>query len=119
MSGVERVTDATLDVIEALLRGYDDDVDLHGWAVVKAARRPGPTVYRAFDRLEASGWLEGRWEDQNEEEPSRPRRRYYRLTPTGAAEARALVGARRPAPQSRRQPGLAFTRRWRPAGDVG
>jgi PadR family transcriptional regulator, regulatory protein PadR len=94
--GPGRVTRPLLDVIEVFLRAFDADVgELHGWAIMKATKRPGPTVYGVLDRLEDLGWITGRWEDQNPEQ-SKPRRRLYRLTPTGAVSARQILLERRP-----------------------
>src|SRR6266550_1906886 len=70
--------------------------DLHGWSLMKAVKRPGPTVYGVLDRLEACGWIIGWWEDQDAE-ANRPRRRLYRLSAPGAVAARDLLAARRPA----------------------
>jgi PadR family transcriptional regulator PadR len=40
------------------------------------------------------GWLSSRWEDIDPTIEGRPARRYYRLTPDGALQARqALAGA--------------------------
>jgi len=86
--GLERVTGPTLDVLEVLLDAHSDDAELHGWAIVKTAKLSGPTVYGVLDRLEDAGWITARWEEQSST-ANRPRRRYYRLTPTGATEARA------------------------------
>lgn len=90
-----RLTGAMVDVLALLLQAWEDDVDVHGWLVMKSLRRSGPTVYRVLDRLEDAGWIAGSWEvlpaGQN-----RPRRRYYRLTAEGAEAARA----NRPVPAS-------------------
>lgn len=91
-----RVTNPLLDVVEVLLdarRGGEDE--LHGWAIMKAVKRTGPTVYGVLDRLENAGWISGRWERQSAEE-NRPRRRFYRLTPTGVTASRSLLAQRRP-----------------------
>jgi PadR family transcriptional regulator PadR len=46
MTGVPtRVTDRLLDVIESLLDANDHE--LHGWAIIKASRRTGPTVSKS------------------------------------------------------------------------
>ncbi|MGH3718939.1 MAG: PadR family transcriptional regulator [Pseudonocardiaceae bacterium] len=108
-----RVTNPLLDVLEVLLDAFDDDRrELHGWAIMKAAARSGPTVYGVLDRLEDADWITGRWEDHHPQ-PNKPRRRFYRLTPTGAVSAVRLVTARRPGtrrpPQQPTEPGLAFT----------
>lgn len=90
-----RVTGPLLDVLEILLEALGDDAELHGWAIAKTARLSGPTVYGVIDRLEVAGWVGGRWETENPQ-PGKPRRRLYRLTPTGASATRELLAARRP-----------------------
>lgn len=122
MEGPVRVTKPLLDVLEVLLQAFDDRADdLHGWAIMRATKRSGPTVYGVLDRLEDTGWISGRWEDDNPE-PGKPRRRLYSITPTGIAGARDLLRERRPqALRSQRQiPGTALPR-WRhpvPKGGV-
>ena len=50
------------------------------------------TLYKALDRLEAAGLLQSRWEEPSESpRQARPRRRHYRLTPTGLQTARQVV----------------------------
>jgi PadR family transcriptional regulator PadR len=110
MAGQIRVTNPLLDVLEVLLQAFDSRADdLHGWAIMKATKRSGPTVYGVLDRLEDIGWISGRWEDENPE-PGKPRRRLYSITPTGVIDARELLRARRPqALRSRRWvPGSAL-----------
>jgi PadR family transcriptional regulator PadR len=89
--GPARITQPLLDVLDVLLDADDDG--LHGWAIIKTTRRSAPTVYKILERLDEAGWLTSRWEDNTE--PGRPRRRYYRLTGHGAASARAIVAQRR------------------------
>ena len=66
------------------------------------------TLYKALDRLERAGCLESRWEDPNfAAEESRPRRRLYRVTPTGEAglaDARAADAAASDQDATRRRP---------------
>jgi DNA-binding PadR family transcriptional regulator len=112
MDGPVRVTNSLLDVLEVLLQALDSRADdLHGWAIMKATKRSGPTVYGVLDRLEDAGWISGRWEDANPE-PGKPRRRLYRITPTGVIGAREILRERRPrALRSRKQaPGTALPR---------
>jgi PadR family transcriptional regulator, regulatory protein PadR len=97
-----RVTGPLLDVLDVLLAV---DGEPHGWAIMRAVRRSGPTVYGVLDRLEGMGWVDGRWEDSPE--PGKPRRRLYRLTGHGAAAARQLLTERRP---------TAISPRLRPGG---
>lgn len=91
-----RVTGPLLDVLEVLLTALvDGDEDPHGWAIMKSIKRAGPTVYGVLDRLEDAAWIVGEWEAQPPD-VSKPRRRRYRLTNTGADRARALLLERRP-----------------------
>lgn len=62
------------------------------------------SLYKALARLEAQGLLASRWEDIDESEAGRPRRRLYRVTAEGAAAYRA---ASRPVPGSATAPRLA------------
>lgn len=96
MAGPNRVTGPLLDVLEILVRALqDNEHNPHGWAIMKAAKRSGPTVYGVLDRLEAMGWIEGSWEDPYPDTGT-PRKRFYRLTPSGEAGARDLLHERRP-----------------------
>lgn len=94
MSFPPRVTKAFLDVLDVLVEAAEEKTEIHGWAIKRSTGLSGATTYKMFDRLEDAGWITGRWEPSSD--PSRPPRRYYRLTPTGEAEARALLAERRP-----------------------
>lgn len=110
MEGPIRVTSPLLDVLEAFLEAFDSRADdLHGWAIMKATKRSGPTVYGVLDRLEDAGWISGRWEDENPE-PGKPRRRLYSITPTGVIGAQEILRERRPDAlrSQHRAPGLAL-----------
>jgi PadR family transcriptional regulator PadR len=115
VTGPIRITGPLLDVVEVFLQAFHEDAQLHGWAITKTTKRSGPTVYGVLDRLEDLGWIIGRWEEQDPES-NKPRRRLYRLTPTGVSAARDLLATRRPQalhptpqhPQPRPEPGLAF-----------
>ena len=110
-----RVTGPLLDVLEVFLQAFNEDAPVHGWAITKATKRSGPTVYGVLDRLENAALITGQWEEQHPES-NKPRRRLYRLTPTGVTAARDLLAARRPQalqPKPRHhqawpEPGLAF-----------
>ena len=96
MAGPPRVTGPFLDVLEVFVQALlAQDEDLHGWAIMKATKRSGPTVYGVLDRLEDLGWISGRWEEPGPEQVT-PRKRMYRLTPTGDLGARELLRERRP-----------------------
>lgn len=96
MAETRRITGPLLDVLEVLVAGFQQNQDPHGWTIIKATKRSGPTVYGVLERLEEWEWIVGIWEELPAGE-SRPRRRYYRLTPTGRVEAAALLAQRRPA----------------------
>ncbi|WP_244166304.1 PadR family transcriptional regulator [Micromonospora saelicesensis] len=89
-----RITGPLLAVLYALLAA--DGYELHGWAIMKTTGKSGPTIYKILERLAESKWVTSRWED--EAEPGKPRRRYYRLTPHGTSSARELIAARQPKP---------------------
>lgn len=94
MAGLERITGATLDVLDFLLVAHQDKREVYGWEIKKATRRSGPTVYGIIDRLEDANLLVGRWEDQDPSSTG-PRRRYYYLTGAGVTTASALLAERR------------------------
>lgn len=89
-----RVTDATLDVLEALL---DLDDPLYGLKIAKQTNRPTGSVFPILARLETSGWIRSFWE--TEDRPERgARRRLYKLTEGGMREASKLLTQRRGRP---------------------
>ena len=88
-----RVTAPLLEVLQVLVDA--GGVELHGWAIIKATQRGGPTVYAILERLTDMGWTTARWDDRAAE-PNKPRRRYYQFTSHGAARARTLLAERRP-----------------------
>jgi PadR family transcriptional regulator PadR len=63
--------------------------ELYGLELCALAGLASGTIHPILARLEGIGWLESRWEtDVDPHQAGRPRRRYYRLTPDGAARAR-------------------------------
>lgn len=122
MKAPRRVTGPLLDVLEVFLDALaSGDDELHGWAIMKAVKRPGPTVYGVLDRLEDMRWVTARWEDLPPDE-NRPRRRFYTLTPNGTVEAYSLLEARRPRGAARPRTRFAFVGRLRapvPGGGFG
>lgn len=75
----------------------DPEAELYGLQIGDAAGLASGTVHPLLARLEGQGWIASRWEDIDPSVEGRPARRYYRLTPQGAEEARsALARARRP-----------------------
>jgi len=58
----------------------------YGFDIMDATGIPDGSVYPALRRLERAGYLDAMWEDEAEATAQhRPPRRYYRLTPEGAA----------------------------------
>lgn len=56
------------------------------------------TIHPVLARLEGAGWVESEWEEIDPSQAGRPRRRFYRLTAVGLAQAGAAletVAARR------------------------
>ncbi|MEV5495753.1 PadR family transcriptional regulator [Nonomuraea fuscirosea] len=108
MAEIKRVTQPTLDVLELLVEAHRQGVELHGWGIIKATKRTGPTIYNVLDRLEDAQWIKGHWEEQNSDS-NKPRRRFYRLTGEGVHAARTLLLERRPAAlRSRLATGFTF-----------
>ncbi|WP_327643745.1 PadR family transcriptional regulator [Micromonospora zamorensis] len=85
-----RVTGPLLAVLNALLEA--DDHELHGWAIMKATGKSGPTIYKILERLGESRWVTSRWDTNTE--PGKPRRRYYQLTGQGITSAQQLIARR-------------------------
>jgi DNA-binding PadR family transcriptional regulator len=103
MSPSFRVTDATLDVLDVLLHDGDD---LYGLKIAKAAGRPTGSVFPILARLEDCGWVTSEWE-AGDPAARGPRRRFYRLSPDGLAQARQLFAQRRGG-VTRLRPGLSL-----------
>jgi PadR family transcriptional regulator, regulatory protein PadR len=80
-----RMSLQTLRVLEAFLE--DPHRELAGSDVQKRSSLASGTLYPILLRLESAGWFVSRWENINPADVGRPRRRLYRLTPTGLARA--------------------------------
>src|SRR4051794_22302169 len=71
--------------------------ELYGLELSQATGLATGTIHPILARLEGLGWIESRWEDTDPAREGRPRRRYCRLSPHGAEQARhALATARTP-----------------------
>jgi PadR family transcriptional regulator PadR len=89
-----RITDATLDVLEVLLRPGDE---LYGFKIAQAIGRPTGSVFPILARLERAHWAESEWEKANDQSRQwGARRRFYRLSSEGKAWAQAVLAERRP-----------------------
>ena len=80
-----RMSLQTLRVLEAFLENPTQE--LAGADVQKRGRLASGTLYPILLRLESAGWFSSRWESIDPASEGRPRRRLYRLTPTGLARA--------------------------------
>jgi PadR family transcriptional regulator PadR len=65
----------------------------YGLEIAKAAGLPSGSLYPMLANLERIGWVTSDWEQVDEHEVGRPRRRYYQLTPDGAVRAEELLAA--------------------------
>ncbi|GIF42072.1 PadR family transcriptional regulator [Actinoplanes xinjiangensis] len=65
----------------------EPDRQRYGLEIVESTGLLPGTIYPILARLEQAGWLHSQWEEADESVVGRPRRRYYRLTPDGAAAA--------------------------------
>ena len=66
-------------ILQAVAHDYH-----HGFDIMDVTGLPSGTVYPALRRLEASGLLTSKWEDENTaRNEQRPARKYYKLTPEG------------------------------------
>jgi PadR family transcriptional regulator, regulatory protein PadR len=76
-----RMSLQTLRVLEVFLDAPADE--LSGADVIKRSGIASGTLYPILFRLESAGWFVSRWEDIDPGVAGRPRRRFYRVTPTG------------------------------------
>jgi PadR family transcriptional regulator, regulatory protein PadR len=95
MDSLSRITPATLDVLEALLTTEED---CYGLKIARDAKRKTGSVYPILARLEEAGWVESWWEHDERDERG-PRRRFYRLSPSGIAATRMVLAERRTSSQ--------------------
>ena len=75
----------TLRALEAFLENPADP--LSGADVHKRSGLASGTLYPILLRLESAGWFVSKWESIDPSSAGRPRRRLYRLTPSGLARA--------------------------------
>jgi len=80
-----RMSLQTLRVLDAFLGNPADE--LAGADVQKRSGLASGTLYPILLRLESAGWFISRWESIDPSSAGRPRRRLYRLTPSGLARA--------------------------------
>ena len=88
-----RTTTAVAKVLAAFLE--DPAAERYGLDLMRASGHPSGTLYPILLRLQKAGWVDATWEDIDPAAAGRPARRYYRLTPDGAAAARTELAALR------------------------
>lgn len=86
-----KLTVPMLRVLDLLL----SEPNRNDWFALQVSRSTGLTsgaVVQILFRLERWGWLESTWEDLSDaRDGRRPRRKFYRLTGTGAEAAHDLI----------------------------
>jgi DNA-binding PadR family transcriptional regulator len=78
---------ATIAVLRAVRDGYG-----YGTDIMDRTGLPSGTVYPTLSRMDERGYLRSRWEKREQADAERrPRRRYYRLTPSGEQALDAAI----------------------------
>jgi PadR family transcriptional regulator, regulatory protein PadR len=86
-----RLSLQTLRVLEVFLDNPTDE--LSGADFIKRGGIASGTLYPILFRLESAGWFVSRWENIDPATAGRPRRRLYRLTPTGLQRASNVLAS--------------------------
>jgi PadR family transcriptional regulator PadR len=86
-----RMSLQTLKVLEVFLDNPTDE--LSGADFIKRSGIASGTLYPILFRLESAGWFVSRWEKIDPATAGRPRRRLYRLTPTGLQHASNVLAS--------------------------
>jgi PadR family transcriptional regulator PadR len=89
--GDVRISLQTLRALEAFLEQPAEE--LSGADVQKRSGLASGTLYPILLRLESAGWFRSRWESIDPVAAGRPRRRLYRLTPSGLARASEIFAS--------------------------
>jgi PadR family transcriptional regulator PadR len=84
-----RITIPTARILAALLT--EPDADRYGLELMQSTGLASGSLYPILHRLQEAGWLEARWEQIDPSAQGRPARRFYRLTPDGAVNARQAL----------------------------
>lgn len=69
--------------------------EMYGLEICTTAGLASGTIHPILARLEGLGWVESTWEDIDPAKEGRPKRRYYRLSPDGAENARRALALAR------------------------
>ena len=84
-----RITVPVTKVLSAFLADVAED--RYGLDLMKITNLPSGTLYPILQRLQEAGWVSAQWEEIDPAAEGRPARRYYRLTPQGAENARVAL----------------------------
>jgi DNA-binding PadR family transcriptional regulator len=84
-----RLTHQGLKILSTFLAQPTDK--LSGADLIRATNLASGTLYPILLRFEEAGLLESEWETGDPRELGRPRRRLYRVTPTGQLVAREAL----------------------------
>jgi PadR family transcriptional regulator PadR len=82
-----RITGPTLKVLREFLNRPSER--LAGSEICRSTTLASGTLYPILFRLERLGWIESEWEEVAPKLVKRPRRRLYRITGIGKANAQA------------------------------
>jgi hypothetical protein len=86
-----RISLQTLRVLEPFVD--DPCEELSGADVQRRSGLASGTLYPILLRLESAGWFVSRWESIDPVSAGRPRRRFYRLTPSGLSRASEIFAS--------------------------
>jgi len=64
-----------------------------GAHISKVTKIGSGTLYPLLQRLELAKWITGEWEDVDPSEVGRPKRKFYKLTPSGQVGASQELGS--------------------------
>jgi DNA-binding PadR family transcriptional regulator len=65
--------------------------EFSGAEIARSTKLASGTLYPILLRLEEAGWVESHWESGDPRDLGRPRRRFYKVTATGASRARSAM----------------------------
>jgi PadR family transcriptional regulator, regulatory protein PadR len=85
MVGKIRISGPTLKLLRFLLENPRQSQS--GAAISKGTGLGSGTMYPLLQRLEIAKWIDGEWENVDPAGVGRPKRRFYKLTRSGQAEA--------------------------------
>lgn len=76
-----RITSQGMRVLNAFAEA--GHIELSGADISQRTGMLSGTLYPILTRYRSAGWLTDRWEDDEPVELGRPKKRFYRMTPTG------------------------------------